>query len=856
MLQAEPGRNFLSCKVKWRFFLLGIFFLSAARVEASTIYAELNTNWRFRKSGDQEWMPATVPGTVHTDLFGNKKIPDPFFGDNETRLQWIDTCDWEYELWFNADDSIIHNTNCGLTFEGLDTYAKVFLNDSLILEAYNMFRHWNVDCKKILRPDNNHLFIRFESASRRGRQEAAKRKVVLPGEEKVYTRKAQYQYGWDWGPRFVGAGIWKPVKFYSWTDLKIENIQLAHGQVTDSLVSVTAAVKIAAEKSTILYLKVVVEGTRRDSFYFERLMVNPAGETVTLNFNIKNPKRWCSSGSGDPALYNFYFSVMNTARALATDKVRYGLRDIELVQEKDSAGKSFYFRENGKPVFMKGANWIPADHFLPRMTGERYRELLVAAKDANMNMLRVWGGGIYENDFFYDLCDSLGITVWQDFMFACAMYPADSLYVENVKEEIRDNVRRLRNHPCIALWCGNNEIDEGWKNWGWQKQYNYSAEDSVQVWKDYLKLFRQAIPEVLNTLDTTRNYWESSPSVGWGHEESLRSGDSHYWGVWWGMEPFEIYAKKTGRFMSEYGFQGMPSPGTIASFTAPDDRKLNSAPLKNHQKHKTGYETIEHYMKEWYRKPKNFESFVYVSGLLQAEGMKMAIEAHRRAKPYCMGSLYWQLDDCWPVTSWSSIDYYGEWKALHYAAKKSFDKYLISVNDTGQSFSVYVVSDDTMPRRGNLIIAAIDFQGKVIWKDSLEINIPEDHAAMVYSKGIQEIRNGLAEDHTFLKITLTQKNLTLASAVYYFRKPKDLLLKNPDIRFNITDLGNHHYSIELLANTLAKNVFLQMPQSRIHFTENYFDLLPEETKTVFFDSELPLQKLQRELVIQSLSDSY
>jgi beta-mannosidase len=838
------------------FFVCCFFFACSQSSLAGTIVSELNSQWRFRKSGDKEWMSATVPGTVHTDLFENKKIPDPFFGTNEKDIQWIDTCNWEYEMWFDAGAEIISNYNCELQFEGLDTYAKVYLNDSLILTADNMFRTWKIQCNKILKPQQNHLVVIFESAVKRGRELAKKNSVVLPGDEKVYSRKAQYQYGWDWGPRFVGFGIWRPVKFIAWNVIRINSVQLTHEILNDSLAEIDATVDVTADKPSIVYFKVLVEGLKRDSFYFERLLVNPSSEKMDLEFKIKNPLIWSCNGSEEQKLYQVNVQVMNPDHESDVIHSSYGIRTVDLVQKKDADGESFYFKINGDPVFMQGANWIPADHFLPRVTKDKYRELLLAAKDANMNMIRVWGGGVYEDNAFYDLCDSLGILVWQDFMFACAMYPGDSSFLSNVQSEITDNVIRLRNHPCIALWCGNNEIDEGWKNWGWQKQFSYSQKDSAAIWKNYLILFHSLIPGLLSSLDPERPYWESSLSIGWGHDESLRSGDSHYWGVWWGLQPFEMYEKKVGRFVSEYGFQGMPSLKSIEAFTPAAERNTGSASMKNHQKHPAGFETIDHYMNDWYKKPKNFESYVYISQLLQAEGMKKAIEAHRRAKPYCMGTLYWQLDDCWPVTSWSSIDYSGTWKALHYAVKKSFEKYLISVSDSGKNFTVYVISDDSINQRAMLKISAIDFSGKLLWSDSALVKMSHETVVPGYVKSLEGIISKCDPTQTVIRMQLVQDKNILSQNLYYFRKPKDLHLDKTDIDFTVKSIEGSQGTMELRSKHLSKNVFLDTASHGVTFKENYFDLLPGETKTIQFQTQLSEAELKKQLIIQTVADTY
>ncbi len=571
--------------------------------------------WNFKKSGDKTWLPAKVPGTVHTDLFQNKTIPDPFFGNNEKQLQGIENEDWEYETTFLLSKKELKEQFIELQFDGLDTYAKIYLNNVLVLEADNMFRSWNIDVKKQLKVGKNKLHILFESAVKKGKEEAKKLPYTLPGDEKVFTRKAQYQYGWDWGPRFVTAGIWKEVKLNFWNTAEISNVKYIQTVLTDSQAILNFSTTVNCNKAGIYHL---IINDKKQSYSLQK-----GQNKLELSYEINNPKRWWSNGLGEAHLYPFSISLVENKKVLDSEKLNIGLRAIELIQEKDNLGKSFYFKLNGIPVFMKGANYIPPDSFLPRVKDSLYKSIVKNAVDANMNMLRVWGGGVYADDAFYNECDKKGILVWQDFMFACAMYPSDDHFLDNVKNEVIDNVNRLQNHPSVALWCGNNENDEGWKNWGWQKQYKYSEADSTQIWNGYKKLFHEVIPQTLDSLlPKEKNiYWPSSPSIGWGKKESLLQGDSHYWGVWWGMEPFEIYKQKVGRFMSEYGFQGMPNMETFKKFAAEDELNLASESVKNHQKHPTGYQTIQKYMERDYKIPAKFEDYIYVSQLLQAEGM-------------------------------------------------------------------------------------------------------------------------------------------------------------------------------------------------------------------------------------------
>lgn len=798
---------------KYLFLLLSI--LCCGYISAQNSYRNLSSeNWTFNKQNESQKNKAKVPGTIHTDLFENNIIPDPFFGTNEKQLQWIENENWEYETKFNLTKSELKNQNIDLLFEGIDTYATIYLNGKLLLETDNMFRTWHKSVKEKLQIGENHLKISFKSASNFGKEEAEKLPYTLPGDEKVFTRKAQYQYGWDWGPRFVTCGIYKPIKLHFWNEVKMENIKYSQIELNDTKAILEFITEINVSEVKTIELQI---NEKTKTFHLKK-----GKNKVKMQYEIAYPKLWWCNGLGDANLYSFQINISKKKKIIDSKKLNIGLRTIELIQEKDNIGKSFYFKLNGKPVFMKGANYIPPDSFLPRVTDSIYNSIVKNAVDANMNMIRVWGGGVYADDAFYDACDKNGILVWQDFMFACAMYPSDEKFLENVKQEVIDNVNRLQNHPSIALWCGNNENDEGWKNWGWQKQYKYSESDSTEIWKGYQKLFHEVIPQTLDSLLSKEKniYWPSSPSIGWGKKESLLQGDSHYWGVWWGMEPFEIYKKKVGRFMSEYGFQGMPNLETFSKFTNSDNLNLDSEAVKAHQKHNTGYQTIQTYMERDYKVPTKFEDYIYVSQLLQAEGMKTAIEAHRRAKPYCMGTLFWQLNDCWPVTSWSSVDYFGNWKAFHYQAKRSLENILISINEEENIYKVYIVNDNLTSEKGKLEIQLIDFSGKNLWNTNSEINV-EANSSMSYFE---------IDKKEFEKFNLKEAVLNLkfneAVSNFYFVKPKDLELKTPTISIKVLN----ETTIQISTNKLAKNVFLS--QEETSFNENYFDLLPNEKRII------------------------
>lgn len=834
-----------------RIVFLILLCLIASNGLAQTEERTLGKDWKFRQVGTEKWMNASVPGTVHTDLLTNQKIPDPFLELNELLVQWIDTVDWEYQtrFVFKPKENV---QKAYLVFEGLDTYADVYLNDSLILVANNMFRYWKVDCLTGLKKGENTLTIKFSSAVNRGKAEARKLTYTLPGDEKVFTRKAGYHYGWDWGPRFVTCGIWQPVKLVLQTGtVEVLDHHLVQTELSDQQAILQLNTSLSTTENTPVTIRVFDKASNTLLGSSQQKVVGTS--VVPTVVTIKNPKRWWCNGYGDPHLYTLRIEVENKTNA---DKIitfnKIGLRTIELVQEPDSLGKSFYFKLNGKPVFIKGANYIPPDNFLPRVDASTYQNLVKKAKEANMNMLRVWGGGVYAADAFYEACDEQGILVWQDFMFACVMYPGDTAFIENARIEAEQQIKRLRHHASLALWCGNNEVSEAWHNWGWQKQYAYSKKDSTSIWHDYLHLFEDVLPKAVSQLDPAHAYWPSSPQHGWGRKQSMLEGDSHYWGVWWGLQPFDLYNQKVGRFMSEYGFQGMPSSTLFKNITEETEISLHSPVVLHHQKHPTGFQTIDHYLQQTHNKPKTFEDYRYVSQLVQAEGMKIAIEAHRRSQPYCMGTLYWQLNDCWPVTSWSSIDSYGIPKAAHYSITKAFEPFLTSVANEHDSYAIYAVSDH--PAEVTLTISLRTIQGDVLWSENTWVDFYAGGSKRIKVLDSMQMLKGLDANKVFFHTELKSLSGKRLYENFHFLVPvKDLPLKKPVITWSI-DKKNH--TIHLTnGSAFAKNIFLDAGAS-VTFEENYFDLMTSQTKTVKFISTLSIRKIKQQLTVRSVYDTY
>jgi beta-mannosidase len=811
-------------------------------------------NWEFRKSGDSIWLPANVPGTVHTDLMTLGLIPDPFVGNNEEKVQWVENEGWQYRTSFNLEQNDIENFNIDLILEGLDTYADVYVNDCLVLKADNMFRSFEIDVKKHLNSGKNRLLIHFYPASKHGKGEALKLPYSLPSDERIFCRKAQYQFGWDWGPRLVTCGIWKPVKLRFVRFAYIEHLSYTQNFINDTLVQLNLIADVKSfERLNDIQLIVKIDSPAINKLNIVKTSLDTGRRRISTTILLPNPRKWWCNGLGEPFMYSVQFRLFKAYQELDIRNINIGIRTLDLVREKDSLGESFYFKLNGIKVFAKGANVIPFDNFLPRVKEGTYRKMVQNAVDANMNMLRVWGGGVYGEDEFYDACDKQGIMVWQDFMFANSMYPSTIILNEKVREEVKSQIIRLRNHPSLALWCGNNEIIEGWNNWGWQKQYGYSSKDSAEIYNNYLRFFEDVLPYYILKMDPLRakNYWPSSPSIGWGRKESLLKGDVHYWGVWWGMQPFEMYEKKVGRFVSEYGFQSMPALSTFQKVITDSVLYLNSQEVKSHQKHPTGYQTIQTYMERDYKVPTLFEDYIYVSQLLQARGMKIAIEAHRRNKPYCMGTLYWQMNDCWPVTSWSSIDYYGNLKASHYQVKRSFAQSLLSFKDADTAIEVYSVNDGRVAKIGVLTIEVMDFKGKMLWQRILNVAIKPDSGQKQFILSKSIFKN-LDTSFVFVLAKFKEVNKTDSLQAHYFLvKPKNLLLQKP--AFLLSKINANTYSIS--SDQVAVGVELSVNYDKafgLIFDDNYFDLLPGQVKLIHVKNKPQKLNFMKEVRWKSL----
>ena len=687
-------------------------------------------DWKFRKQGEASWMPAEIPGTVHTDLLKNNIIEDPYRNNNELMLQWIENENWEYQSVWKVDNDLLSNDHIELNFQGLDTYAQVTLNDTLLFSSDNMFREWPTDVKPFLKEGDNKLSILFTSPLNKNKEIVRNYPYQLPsGNETVnlkvssFTRKAAYHFGWDWRPRLVTSGVWRPVEISTWNESRITDVHVNTLSIHKEHAIIETAVSVESDLETSRTLN--VNGEKKEI----EIQIGP--NEFKFQIKIDNPDLWWPNGYGDPVLHEMNVQLLNKKSMLEERNVTYGIRTIELINELDSIGTSYYFKINGESLFIRGANYIPQDVFIPRVSNDRYEKLISSVKEANMNMLRVWGGGIYENDIFYDFCDQNGILVWQDLMFAGSMYPSEDDFHHTVIEEISDNVKRLRSHPSIALWCGNNEIDVAWKNWGWQKSLGYSASDSTKNWNNYVSLFQDKIPITLENLTPSINYISTSPTSNWGTPENFNHGSMHYWGVWHGREPLENFNTNIPRFMAEYGFQSFPSFDLLSSVIDSSSMNISSEVMENRQKSYIGNEMITKVSEKHFGVTENFKSYIQNSQKTQALAYKMAIQAHRKNKPHCMGTMFWQLNDCWQGPSWSVLDYEGNAKLAYDGVRKWYQQVIVIPDQTENGIDYFLVSDR---RDSSTVRLAIDY-----WDDEDTLFETLDFDVTVPPNGISKV---------------------------------------------------------------------------------------------------------------------
>jgi beta-mannosidase len=818
----------------------------------------LNASWLFaqRGAGEEHWLPAQVPGDVHLDLLRNKIIADPYFRDNEAKLQWIEDANWSYQTTFDVTPEMLRRIHVDLVFDGLDTTAHVTLNGDKILDANNMFRQWRVDGKRHLHPGNNSLRVDFDAPAKVASALAGADKThELTGiPDKAYLRKAAYEYGWDWGPRFVTNGIWKPVYLEAWDKVRIADVHISQTDVSSSAAHLSVSVSMQAGTGGDTELRLSYGAVGAQISKLEKVTLHAGENTVALPVDIDHPSLWYPAGYGGQSMYSFNVSVATDGKQQDEKTVRTGLRSVQLRREQDQWGRSFALVVNGIPIFAKGADVIPFDSFPNRVTLDRYRSILGSARDANMNMIRLWGGGYYESEDFYNLCDELGLMVWQDFMFASSWYPGDYDWKHNVEVEATYQVDRLRNHPSVTLWSGNNEVESVLYAFLGKQ----SADGKLQIWKNYLTTFSGILPNVVEREDPEVPYWPSSPSADYEETfDAFQSGDSHDWSIWHGREPFKNYEKHFARFNSEYGFQSFPELRTVESFTTPEDRANIFTPVMlAHQKNNEGNSIIHEYLLRDYSEPKDFASFLYVSQVLQAEGVKVGAEHMRRSRPRIMGSLFWQLNDCWPVASWSSIDYYGRWKALQYYARRFYSPLLVSTTVQDGSVQSYGVSDKLQPANGVLRTRLMTMDGKVLREEVKNVVLPELSSAELARWPLSSLAQGSLDlSSAFVVADLSTDGRLASRSIIYLEPTKLVQLLPAAIHSELTQDGSG-YRLKLTSPVLARDVYVTFGDEDVKVSDNYIDLLPGEPQTLSITGSASLSTLKQQMKVISLVDAF
>lgn len=840
-------------------------------MKLKTAVKNLHEGWKFRQARLTNWYPATVPGVVHTDLLQNKIIEDPFFRLNERGLQWIDKEDWVYETCFTLAADMMRKENMELVFEGLDTYADVYLNDECILKANNMFRRWSIPVRQYIREENNILKVYFHSPVKidvpkwdalpyqyPASNDQSENGGLFNKKISIFARKAGYHYGWDWGPRLVTSGIWRPVYIRAWSDLRINDVFIEQKEVGAGRAVIAGHVELDADKDMDGVLVTITDEATGRVLGEWQADLKRGTNRVTVDFVLHKPKLWWSNGLGEPFLYRFRTDIIAGGELLDSKTERVGIRSLKVVHQPDKDGHTFYIELNGRPVFAKGANYIPLDNFLPRVTPENYKRTILDAAGVNMNMLRVWGGGIYENDVFYDLCDEHGIMIWQDFMFACSMYPAEGALLDNIHQEAVDNVKRLRNHACIALWCGNNECQDAWLGWGWKREIErQNKEYADKIWAQYRQQYHVTLPGVVREYASGTFYWPSSPFAFEGEMSGTTDGDRHYWSVWHGKAPISDYDSEKSRFFSEYGFQSFPEFESVKRYAPyPEDWDIRSEVMMSHQRggdHANGL--IETYLLNEYKKPRDFRAFLYMNHVLQGDAIKTAIESHRRQMPYNMGTLFWQHNDCWPVASWASRDYYGRWKAQHYYVRKAYDDILISPVVEGDDLKVYAVSDRLENTSGRLQLQVCQFDGTVVHHWGKSVGISGNDSRVCFSAPLAKLLEGANRGTVYVRVDYTDKSGRVYHNNYCLGKQKDMDYPKVDLQTEVRSIEGG-YEVTVSADKFARAVCLSVADNESVYSDNYFDVQPKSSVQVQVRTRLSAEAFNGSLRLTCLNNEF
>ena len=816
------------------------------------IVSSLHASWEFFEPSSRRWLAARVPGCIHTDLLRHKLIPEPFWGANEQDLQWIEERDWKYRCTFTAGPDFFDHEHIDLVADGLDTFAVIRLNGREIARTDNMFLGHRLSVTGLVKRGKNRLEIDFGSPMTVIRERAKTWEVKEwndPVGGSSLVRKEQCAFGWDWGPRFVTSGIHKAIRLEGWTGARFESVRLRQVHHKDVVEIAVDPVLVGRGKVRGILSLNGVEAARIED-----------GRAL-----IPSPELWWPNGHGPQPLYEVRLELVQGGRIRDTWSGRLGLRTITLDRHKDAWGESFQFVINGRPIFAKGANWIPAHSFVAEADRAMYDDLLSSAADAHMNMIRVWGGGIYEMDAFYDLCDEKGLLVWQDFMFACAIYPGDKPYLRSVRAEAEYWVKRLAHRACLALWCGNNEIEQ-------------MADEILRTprrKKAYDAIFYRILPAAVEKFDGATPYWPSSPHNPEGYEQGHNNegaGDSHFWDVWHMRAPVKRYEEKQFRFCSEFGMQSYSSPGVAATFCPPEDFNVFAPAMENHQKNPAGNFIILDYVARLYRLPKDYASLAYLSQLNQAWCMKVGIEHFRRSMPRTMGALYWQLNDCWPVFSWSSLEFGGQWKALHYAARRFFAPLLVSAHVPGDETAgignlvrstiaevhLHSVYDGIRKTAGTLEWSLRHLDGQQLDAGSKRVTLKPGEARRQQTLHLSAAMREHGARNIYLRIALHADDGQTSEDTVLLTAPRHIELSRAPIRTSVTTVSPTIFDMEISSSAFHHRVQMEIEGIPHRLSQNYFDLYPGEARIVRVTTgkPIPVASLKKNLAVRSLVHSY
>jgi len=812
---------------------------------------DLTGDWRVKEAGsadplgareaDGEWLSALVPGCIHTDLMRAERIPDPFYGFNDLDVQWVADRDWLYERTFDCPAELLGMKRIELVCKGLDTYAHVVLNGTEIGRADNMFREWRWDVTGLLKESGNELLVLFESPVRKSMEVCEANPGLgekIRDPRRSYVRKAQYAFGWDWGPVLNTSGIWRPIHLEAYSEGRLADVCTRTSWDDPERPVVHVGVTVEAVSAVRATVRATLSEHGCDATAGTEAELEAGANLCELELSVADPKLWWPAGAGAQPLYTLSVTVETAAGQLGARTLSVGLRRVELVREKDDEGESFVIHVNGEPVFCRGANWIPADSFLPRVTREDYEEWVKAARDANMNMLRVWGGGVYEDDAFFDVCDRLGIMVWQDFMFACAAYP-DFLdgFCDSVRVEAEYNVRRLRNHPSLVLWCGNNENQ--WLKPGCPGE----------------KLYDDVLPEVCARLDPTRPYWPGSP-YGGSEPNDPREGDQHCWRPWsmWGAP--EEYRDYNGRFISEFGMQAPPPMETIRESIPSSGHHILSRVMEHHNRMDRGTQRLFLYLTAFFRVPTSLEDTVYLMQLMQGESIKMGVEYWRSRKFLTAGALFWQHNDCWPVSSWSCMDYKRRPKALFYYAKRFFAPVLPVIDRRNGQYAVSIVNDSLQPFEGELVCGYGRLSGDQQWVHRDAVSVGANSVSSPIVKAESELQDVDSPHHYFWCRLLSNKE-QVGMNTWLPLPCKHMRLDVPEWQVEVTRTGTGQFEVQLASDTFAKGVWLRLAGTEAAFSDNFFDVMGELPVNVLVTTadDLSADEVHRRLSIRSVADA-